>query len=232
VDPESRTTAPRAAGGSARPTAGLPGRGDSRVPTARLAERGRGGAAITRRVRSVGIAAFVLLAMALGLAAALGAFSAGDERKPTPGRTTPAPPPGPPAADPTTGTVTCAGTACTQLGHRVVPPIEGAPCTPQGRAGEWSRIDADGEEPLFVCVPREEAPPGTPPPTTVPDLTGARLDFAEKYLDRVGVDHDTSGGGTFGIIDPGNWAVCTTTPPARSALPPDTAVTLFVDHSC
>jgi hypothetical protein len=180
------------------------------------------------------MAAFLAAVIGIGLAAALGAFTQNEDRTPAPtaARTTPAPPPGPPAADATTGSVTCSGTTCTQLGHRVVPPIEGAPCTPQGRAGEWSRIDADGEEPLFVCVPRVEPPAGTPPPATVPDLVGARLDFAEKYLDRIGADHDTSGGGTFGIIDSGNWTVCTTTPPARAVLPLGTSVKLFVEHSC
>jgi hypothetical protein len=140
--------------------------------------------------------------------------------------------PVPPAAAPGPATVRCAGTACAQAGQRVVPPIEGAPCSPAGRAGEWSRIDADGEEPLFVCVPREPPPDGVPAPASVPDLNGARLDFAEKYLDRVGVHHDTSGGGAFGIIDRGNWAVCTTTPAGGAPLPPDTSVKLFVEHSC
>jgi hypothetical protein len=140
--------------------------------------------------------------------------------------------PAPLVAAPGPSTVRCSGTACTQAGHRVVPPIEGAPCTPAGRAGEWSRIDADGQEPLFVCVPRETPPEGTPAPASVPDLGGARLDFAEKYLDRVGVHHDTSGGGTFGIIDSGNWTVCTTTPAAGAPLTKDTSVTLFVERSC
>jgi hypothetical protein len=66
----------------------------------------------------------------------------------------------------------------------------------------------------------------------VPDLSGARLDNAERMLDRFGVHHDTSGGGTFGIIDRGNWTVCTTTPAGAAPLPPDTSVKLFVEHSC
>jgi hypothetical protein len=179
----------------------------------------------------LGSAAFIAAVLGLAIAAALGAFSSDTPAKPAPSASRPAVP-APPAADPTTGTVRCAGTACSQLGHRVVPPIEGAPCSPQGRDGEWSRIDSDGEEPLFVCVPRESPPAGTPEPATVPDLVGARLDFAEKYLDRVGVSHDTAGGGTFGIIDRGNWTVCTTTPAGAAPLPPDTSVKLFVEHSC
>lgn len=221
----------RTGSGTARLPSGSPAPGVSRLRTARLSERRAGGVTVRHRLRTLGIATFVLAVVGLGLAALLGAFSDGRKDAPSPKVVRPAVPVTP-AADPTIGSVTCAGTACTQLGHRVVPPIEGAPCTPSGRAGEWSRIDADGEEPLFVCVPREEPPDGTPPPATVPDLRGARLDFAEKYLDRVGVSHDTSGGGTFGIIDRGNWAVCTTTPAALTSLPPDTSVKLFVEHSC
>jgi hypothetical protein len=114
----------------------------------------------------------------------------------------------------------------------VVPPIEGAPCSPQGRAGEWVRIDSDGENPLFACQPSASPPAGTLPLATVPDLGGSRLDYAERLLDRLGVDHDTSGGGTFGIIDSGNWTVCTTTPASNAALPADDSVTLFVERSC
>jgi serine/threonine-protein kinase len=203
----------------------------SRPPTARLAGRRPSRASMKRTLRLIGLAAFLATIAGLALAAALGAFSSPAPQRPAPQAVKPAIPV-PPAADPSTGSVRCSGTACLQLGHRVVPPIEGAPCTPHGRAGEWSRIDSDGEEPLFVCVPRESPPDGTSPPATVPDLVGARLDFAEKFLDRVGVHHDTSGGGTFGIIDRGNWTVCTTTPAAGSPLRPDTPVKLFVEHSC
>jgi hypothetical protein len=114
----------------------------------------------------------------------------------------------------------------------VVPPIEGSPCTPPGRAGEWDRIDADGQNPLFACVPAESPPAGVAPAATVPDLGGARLDLAENFLDRLGVHHDTSGGGTFGIIDRGNWTVCTTEPASGAALTRDDLVKLFVDRSC
>jgi hypothetical protein len=66
----------------------------------------------------------------------------------------------------------------------------------------------------------------------MPDLTGARLDHAEQYLDRLGAAHDTSGGGAFGVIDSGNWEVCTTTPPAGATLAPDDEAKLFIDRSC
>jgi hypothetical protein len=148
----------------------------------------------------------------------------------TPPRT-PAGPSGPPAANPSIGTVRCSSTACTQRGTQVVPPIEASRCSLQGRAGTWHRID-DDKSLLFACVPDGSPPAGVRLATAVPDLGGARLDHAENYLDKLGVKHDTSGGGTFGIIDSGNWTVCTTTPAAGAALTQDTSVTLFVERSC
>jgi hypothetical protein len=113
----------------------------------------------------------------------------------------------------------------------VVPPIEHSICSLQGRAGTWRRID-DDRTLLFACVPNDSPPDGRRLASAVPDLAGARLDHTEDYLDRLGVGHDTSGGGTFGIIDSGNWTVCTTTPAAGAPLAPDASVTLFVEHSC
>ena len=119
-----------------------------------------------------------------------------------------------------------------QHGAKVEPPIEGAPCTPQGRAGEWQRIDADGQNPLFACVP--SGPPPRRGPARRPSRTWpARASTTRSaVLDRFGVHHDTSGGGTFGIIDSGNWTVCTTTPAPGTALTPDSSVKLFVERSC
>jgi serine/threonine-protein kinase len=78
-------------------------------------------------------------------------------------------------------------------------------------------------------APATSAPAPTKP--AVPDLTGARLDRAEELLDQRGIDHDTDGGGTFGIVVPENWTVCGTDPPAGE--PTDgRSVTLIVDRSC
>jgi hypothetical protein len=197
--------------------------------TARLT--GRGGP--RRRLPPASLAVVVVVVAAVvGIAAALGAFSSGGQ-KAAPGRgAAPARPPAPPAANAALVTVRCSSTACTQRGGRVEPPIEGSPCTPGGRAGKWSRIDADGQNPLFGCVPADSPPPGAAPLPAVPDLAGARLDHAEHLLDRFAVSHDTSGGGTFGIIDSGNWTVCATTPAAGAALVPDASVKLYVDRSC
>ena len=124
-----------------------------------------------------------------------------------------------------TGTVRCTKTKCTQGGHRVQAPIEDGRCG----NGTWRRIDA-GSPPLLACVPA--AAPLVPAPIAMPDLAGARLDLAEDYLDQLGVDHDTSGGGLLGIIDAGNWQVCNTTPPRGATVTPDDTAILFVDHSC
>ena len=170
--------------------------------------------------------------IALGLVFVLGGFS-DDAKVAAPRATAPQRPPGPPAAAPSTDTVRCSTTACTQHASQVVPPIEASRCTLAGHPGTWHRID-DDRSVLFACVPDDSLPDGVGLPAgwRVPDLAGARLDHAEGYLDRLRIDHDTSGGGTFGIIDSGNWTVCTTTPAAGAALTQDTSMTLFVEGSC
>jgi predicted Ser/Thr protein kinase len=216
-----------AAGGAA---GGAGGAARRSALTARLvgSERSRRGLPL--------VAAGAVLALAALVAGLLGAFDSSSPprgRAPTVARrTVPARPPGPPAADPARDTVRCSTSACMQGGARVVPPIEGASCAVRGLGGKWSRVDADGESPLFACVPGASPPAGSPGPATVPDLGGARLDFAEHLLDRLGVHHGTSGGGTFGIIDRGNWTVCTTTPPSGAPLAAGRSIKLFVDRSC
>jgi predicted Ser/Thr protein kinase len=207
------------------------GGGGSSAPTVRLA--GQGPPRRRPSTRALALAVVVALVAGVGLAALLGAFSSGGQKSPPRMHVSTAPaPPAIPAANPSTGTVRCTDTACTQRGATVVPPIEGAPCAPQGRTGEWVRIDSDGQNPLFGCQPSAAPATAAPPLATVPDLGGARLDYAERFLDRLGVGHDTSGGGAFGIIDSGNWTVCTTTPPSNAPLAPDASVKLFVERSC
>jgi Protein kinase domain len=202
------------------------------TPRTRRLRRTAATARLTRRERlSQPRALLVLAAVVAGLAVALslGAFSGGD-RSPAPAGGAAAPQP--PTADPSLATVRCSSTSCAQGGHRVITPIEGSACRPGGRAGEWQRIDADGKNPLFGCVPSSSPPGGANALSRVPDLSGARLDHAEQLLDRFGVGHDTSGGGVFGIIDSGNWTVCATTPPSGAVLTPDASVKLYVDRSC
>jgi serine/threonine-protein kinase len=231
--PEDRYQSAGELGAAALEAAQAPG---ATPRTRRLRRQGRTGATARlasgrdrlRDARRGVVAALLILVAALGLAAALGAFSS-DDKRPAPKA---ASPPQPPPANPALATVRCSSTSCTQRGVRVVTPIEGSACRPGGRAGEWQRIDADGQNPLFGCVPSDSPPGGAAALASVPDLAGARLDHAEELLDRFGVSHHTSGGGTFGIIDSGNWTVCTTTPTAGAALAPDASVKLYVDRSC
>jgi hypothetical protein len=226
--PEERYQSAGELGAAALEAAQAPGA----TPRTRRLRRTAATARLSRRERlrvAPAAALFALAAIVAGLAvaAALGAFS---------GESTPAPtaqsPPPPRAADPSLATVRCSSAACTQRGTRVVTPIEGSSCRPGGRPAEWQRIDADGQNPLFGCVPSESPPGGTQALATVPDLAGARLDHAEELLDRFGVSHDTSGGGILGIIDSGNWTVCATQPPTGASLAGDVSIKLFVDRSC
>jgi hypothetical protein len=174
-------------------------------------------------------AALALVAAGVGVAAALGAF-APDSRTAAPaGRGPRAAIPETPAASASAGTVRCTTSSCTQAGRRVQPPIEQGACGSGSRAGAWERLDA-GSPPLLACVPVN-----TPPAAqaiAMPDLSGARLDLAERYLDRLGAAHDTSGGGAFGVVVRDNWQVCTTTPPPGTTLAPDDQAKLFIDRSC
>jgi predicted Ser/Thr protein kinase len=226
--PEERYQTAGELGAAALEAAQAPGA----TPRTRRLRRTAATARLARRERIRVVPAAVLFALAavvavLVVAAVIGGFS-GDS-KPAP--TAQSPPP-PRAADPSLATVRCSSTACTQRGTRVVTPIEGSTCSPGGRPGEWQRIDADGQNPLFGCVPGESPPNGVRALASVPDLAGARLDHAEELLDRFGVSHDTSGGGVFGIIDSGNWTVCATQPPTGAPLTGDASVKLFVDRSC
>ena len=62
---------------------------------------------------------------------------------------------------------------------------------------------------------------------TVPDLVGAPLDEAEDRLDGLGIDHEATGGGLFGIVIRSAWEVCETRPSAGS---PARAVELIVER--
>jgi tRNA A-37 threonylcarbamoyl transferase component Bud32 len=135
-----------------------------------------------------------------------------------------APAPASPAEpDPRGDVVRCANGDCRQRGERMSAPVEDADC---GTGGSWQRLDGGGDPALFACRDGSS--------TTLvaaPDLVGARLDRAEDFLDEHGVDHDTDGGGTFGIVVRDNWTVCATDPlPGRSLR--GAGVTLQVDRSC
>lgn len=236
--------AARAAAGSAAPASAAtrtlsppPPATGSAADTAPLARSGArrrrtGAAALTARLarprpsarRALGLALLTALA-GVALAAALGAFAGAPHRiRPLPRAQRPAAPATLPTPS-TAMTVRCSASACTQAGRRVQAPIEDGRCG----SGSWSRIDA-GSPPLIACIP--DAAPAARAPAPVPDLAGARLDRAELYLDRLGIGHDTSGGGTFGIVERDNWQVCTTTPAYGATVAPGDGVKLFVDRSC
>ena len=93
----------------------------------------------------------------------------------------------------------------------------------------------DDETPPPVTAlktPRIEAPAPEPQAQAdtpkVPDLTGQALDVAEDQLDSEGIDHETIGGGLFGIIDASAWEVCATDPPAGEDA--SGGVTLYVQR--
>ncbi len=127
--------------------------------------------------------------------------------------------------------VVCRAAACTQAGRVVAAPIVGGTCRRGAGAATWTRIDHRAREPILICLPAADPPAGAVPPP-VPGLAGAQLDRAELALDRLGIGHDTSGGGLFGIVDRGNWTVCATSPPAGARLSAPARVKLFVDRSC
>jgi predicted Ser/Thr protein kinase len=197
-------------------------------PAARSPQGLTATARLLRPRRSAGYAlagVLAVAAVAVAVAAAVGAFWDGKGTVPT----TPAPRSPLPALP--TQTVRCSETTCTQTGHQVQPPIEDGNCGTGTSAGSWARIDA-GAPVLLACVASASPPGGRVVALPMPDLASARLDRAEKYLDRLGVGHDTSGGGAFGIVIRENWQVCTATPPAGTSLAPDDRVKLFVDRSC
>ena len=137
-----------------------------------------------------------------------------------------------PPADGSGATVRCAAGRCHQGTAVVRAPADGSACARGGRAGTWTRIDADGHAPMLACVLDASDPPLAAVHPRVPDLAGARLDLAERMLDRSGIPYDTDGGGLLGVVLPQNWTVCSTDPGPGATLPTDTPVTLAVDDGC
>src|SRR3954471_232821 len=70
----------------------------------------------------------------------------------------------------------------------------------------------------------------TPSGVTVPSLAGQPLDAAERRLDDLGLDSTEDGGGLFGVLDPANWNVCSTSPGAGSVVSPGSTVSLEIDR--
>ena len=137
-----------------------------------------------------------------------------------------------PPADPSGQTVRCGADRCHQGTAVVEAPTEGRACTRGGRPGTWSHIEAAGYNPMFACVLDEGDQPLAALHPSVPDLAGARLDLAERLLDRSGIPYQTDGAGLLGVVLPQDWTVCSSSPSPGATLPTDVPVTLAVDHSC
>ncbi len=89
-----------------------------------------------------------------------------------------------------------------------------------------------GSLPLMLLVPLVVVAVGCggkSQPRVVPEVRGARLDIAESRLDRAGLEYETSGGGTFGVVVRSNWWVCNQDPRAGTT---DTSVMLEVAREC
>jgi len=71
---------------------------------------------------------------------------------------------------------------------------------------------------------------GTLSGVTVPSLQGQPLDVAEQRLDDVGLNSSEEGGGLFGVLDPANWSVCSTSPGAGSVVQAHSTVSLEIDR--
>ena len=137
-----------------------------------------------------------------------------------------------PPADASGPTVRCGADRCHQGAAVVTAPTEGRSCTRGGRPGTWTRLEAAGYKPMFACVLDASDPPLAAVHPSVPDLAGARLDLAERLLDRSGIPYQTDGAGLLGVVLPQNWTVCSSTPDPGATLPTDAPVTLAVDHTC
>jgi hypothetical protein len=211
------------------PLATHPLRDDAMPPR----EPGRSGGPVGRAPRRRGRRALAALAalLLLGAAATTVAVAVGVLHLPSlarPGQADAIVPP----ADGSGATVRCAAHRCHQGTAVVRAPADGSTCARGGRPGTWTRIDADGHDPMLACVLDPTDPPLAAVHPRVPDLAGARLDLAERMLDRSGIPYDTDGGGLLGVVLPQNWTVCSTDPRPGTTLPTDTAVTLAVDNDC
>ncbi len=120
-----------------------------------------------------------------------------------------------PPADPSGQTVRCGADRCHQGTAVVKAPTEGRACTRGGRPGTWSHLEAAGYNPMFACVLNEGDQPLAALHPSVPDLAGARLDLAERLLDRSGIPYQTDGAGLLGVVLPQDWTVCSSTPEPR-----------------
>ena len=114
---------------------------------------------------------------------------------------------------------------------------------PRRRTRRWPRRLFTGVLTLLVLaalataaiveVPRltdKGSSPAKPAGITLPDLTGQPLDVAETRLSDLGLQADEVSDSLFGVINPSDWNVCSTQPPAGRVVARHSTVRLLVDR--
>ena len=92
-----------------------------------------------------------------------------------------------------------------------------------------SGLAAAGAAVVVIAIVASSGGFGSGSRHVVPDLRGLRLDVADAKLDTIGLDSDTKGGGTFGVVVRSHWRVCDQEPPAGVTA---ANVLLVVDRDC
>jgi serine/threonine protein kinase len=83
-----------------------------------------------------------------------------------------------------------------------------------------------------IAVPKLSDSGKTPVPTgiPIPSLAGQPLDVAEQRLDALGLRSTEEGGGLLGVLLPGDWNVCQTSPGPGTRVRRGTTVSLLIDR--
>jgi serine/threonine protein kinase len=181
-----------------------------------------------RRLGRIMVGTGLLALAGLAAAVALGVFSR-DSGAPAAAKRHHRAVPKPPPVAQGFFTVRCTSTSCTQEGHRVQTPIDGGDCNVAGNLGVWARIDKEGP-PLFGCMLDNTLVRTAP--VAMPDVLGGRVDYVQDYLDGLGIEHDTLGGGILGILDESSYQVCASSPRPDNTLEVGHKAQLYADHSC
>jgi beta-lactam-binding protein with PASTA domain len=92
-----------------------------------------------------------------------------------------------------------------------------------------SGLAAAGAAVVVIAIVASSGGFGSGSRHVVPDLRGLRLDVADAKLDTIGLDSDTKGGGTFGVVVRSHWRVCDQEPRAGVTA---ADVLLIVDRDC
>jgi hypothetical protein len=93
-------------------------------------------------------------------------------------------------------------------------------------------VPQTGQTQATAPAPTSSAPTEGIPIGTVPNEVGARLDAAERSLQRQRIPFKVVARGTAGVPVKGAWTVCETSPAPRIHLETGTTVDLIVARSC